>query len=76
MGCFVFYFVLERMNQRGEALVSQGLLPIKYEEEKRESGLTGLAGLPLYVEFGSGNEDAGDDRGALEGTRRRARMDR
>ena len=31
--------------------MAQGILPFKYEEERRESGLTGLAGLPLYVEL-------------------------
>ncbi len=31
--------------------MAQGNLPFKYEEERRESGLTGLAGLPLYVEL-------------------------
>jgi Transposase DDE domain group 1 len=31
--------------------MAQGLLPFKYEEERKESGLTGLAGLPLYVEL-------------------------
>ena len=39
------------MHQRGEELVSQGLLPIKYEEENRETGFTGMAGLPLYMEL-------------------------
>ena len=31
--------------------MAQGILAFKYEEERRESGLTGLAGLPLYVEL-------------------------
>lgn len=31
----------------------QGLLPYKYEEEKRESGMTALAGLPLYLDLAS-----------------------
>ena len=39
------------MHQRGEELVSQGLLPFKYEEERSEAGMTGLAGLPLYLEL-------------------------
>jgi hypothetical protein len=26
-------------------------MPFKYEEERKESGLMGLAGLPLYVEL-------------------------
>jgi hypothetical protein len=28
----------------------QGVLPYKYEEEKKEAGLTALAGLPLYLD--------------------------
>ena len=31
----------------------QGFLPYKYEEEKRESGMTALAGLPLYLDLAS-----------------------
>ena len=31
--------------------MSQGVLPFKYEEEKRERGLTGLAGLPVYLDL-------------------------
>jgi len=29
----------------------QGILPFKYEEEKRSGGMTGLAGLPTYLEL-------------------------
>jgi len=31
----------------------QGILPYKYEEEKKESGLTSLAGLPLWLDLAS-----------------------
>jgi hypothetical protein len=31
--------------------MAQGILGFKYEEERKESGLTGLVGLPLYVEL-------------------------
>jgi hypothetical protein len=31
--------------------MAQFSLPFKYEEEKIGSGLTGLAGLPLYLEL-------------------------
>ncbi len=31
--------------------MSQGLLPFKYEEEKTGSGITALAGLPLYLDL-------------------------
>lgn len=31
--------------------MAQGVLGFKYEEEKHETGLTGLAGLPIYMEL-------------------------
>jgi len=31
--------------------MAQGLLPFKYEEEKKITGMTALAGLPLYLEL-------------------------
>jgi hypothetical protein len=31
----------------------QGILPYKYEEEKKESGLTALAGLPVWLDLAS-----------------------
>lgn len=31
--------------------MAQGVLPFKYEEEKKESGMTGLAGLPVYMDL-------------------------
>ena len=31
--------------------MAQGLLPFQYESEAGEAGLTGLAGLPLYLEL-------------------------
>jgi hypothetical protein len=31
--------------------MAQGILPFQYEVEKRDGGMTGLAGLPLYLEF-------------------------
>ena len=38
-------------HQRGEGIMAQGILPFQYEIEKREGGLTALAGLPAYLEF-------------------------
>jgi quinol monooxygenase YgiN len=38
-------------HQRGEAKMPQGVLAFQYEEEKRASGLTGLAGLPTYLDL-------------------------
>ncbi len=31
--------------------MSQGVLPFKYEEEKTQSGMTALAGLPVYLDL-------------------------
>jgi len=31
--------------------MAQGPLPFQYEVEKKSTGMTALAGLPLYVEF-------------------------
>lgn len=30
-------------------MVAQGVLPFQYEEEKSSTGMTALAGLPLYL---------------------------
>ena len=32
--------------------MAQGVLPFQYEVEKRPGGMTALAGLPTYLEFG------------------------
>jgi hypothetical protein len=39
-------------HQRGEAIMSQGVFPFQYEVEKRDGGMTALAGLPSYMELG------------------------
>ena len=31
--------------------MSQGILGFKYEEEKHDTGMTGLSGLPVYLEL-------------------------
>ena len=31
--------------------MTQGVLPFKYEEEKKDSGMTALAGLPVYLDL-------------------------
>lgn len=38
-------------HQRGEAIMAEGLLPFQYEVEKKSGGMTGLAGLPTYLEL-------------------------
>jgi hypothetical protein len=38
-------------RQRGETIMAQGALPFKYEEEKKATGMTALAGLPVYLDL-------------------------
>ncbi|MFO7752812.1 MAG: hypothetical protein R6V41_06815, partial [Desulfobacteraceae bacterium] len=42
------FLTKKNYHQRGAPNMTQGLLPFKYEEEKNESGMTALAGLPIY----------------------------
>ena len=35
--------------------MAQGVLPFKYEEEKKDTGMTGLAGLPVYLDLAFGD---------------------
>ena len=45
--------LLQRIyHQRGGPIMTQGVLPFQYEVEKKPGGLTALAGLPTYLEFG------------------------
>jgi hypothetical protein len=39
-------------HQRGARIMALGVLPFQYEVEKKPGGMTGLAGLPTYLEFG------------------------
>ena len=44
--------LVERIrHQRGEVIMQQGALPFQYEIEGGSSGLTALAGLPVYLEL-------------------------
>jgi hypothetical protein len=38
-------------HQRGESIMPQGILPYKYEEERKPAGMTSLAGLPVYLDL-------------------------
>jgi hypothetical protein len=38
-------------HQRGEHMMAQGVLRFKYQEEKKEGGMTALAGLPTYLDL-------------------------
>jgi len=40
-------------HQRGESIMPQGILSYKYEEEKQRTGMTALAGLPVYLDLAS-----------------------
>jgi len=40
-------------HQRGESIMAQGILAYKYEKEKTASGMTSLAGLPIYLDLAS-----------------------
>ena len=33
--------------------MAQGVLPFKYEEGKKDTGMTALAGLPIYLDLAS-----------------------
>jgi len=38
-------------HQRGETIMSQGVLSFNYEEEKSKAGMTALGGLPVYMDM-------------------------
>ena len=38
-------------HQRGATIMSQGVLPFQYEEEKKSTGMTAVAGLPAYLDL-------------------------
>jgi hypothetical protein len=38
-------------HQRGESIMAQGVLPFKYESEKKATGMTALGGLPMYLDL-------------------------
>jgi hypothetical protein len=40
-----------KYHQRGETIMAQGILPFKYETEKNTTGMTALAGLPVYLDL-------------------------
>jgi hypothetical protein len=41
----------QNYHQRGESIMAQGILPFKYEAEKKATGMTALAGLPAYLDL-------------------------
>ncbi len=40
-----------QLNKGAKTIMPQSALPFQYQAEKIDSGLTGFAGLPLYVEL-------------------------
>ena len=47
---FFTHWVNETMReQRGKKIMSQKTFPFKYEENRRDRGITSLGGLPLYL---------------------------
>jgi hypothetical protein len=54
--------VLDKQNyhQRGESTMAQGVLPFKYESEKKTTGMTALAGLPVYLDLAGGKLPSAD----------------
>jgi hypothetical protein len=45
------FLAKKNYHQRGEPNMTQGVIPFKYEEEKSESRMTALAGLPIYLDL-------------------------
>jgi hypothetical protein len=41
----------QNYHQRGVTIMAQGVLPFKYEKEKTNTGMTALAGLPVYLDL-------------------------
>jgi hypothetical protein len=42
---------IKNYHQRGATIMAQGVLPFKYETEKNTTGMTALAGLPVYLDL-------------------------
>ncbi len=53
--------------------MTQGVLSFKYEEEKKETGMTALGGLPVYLDLASVMGIGGQHREAF--TPKEARLD-
>ncbi len=41
----------QNYHQRGVTIMAQDFLPFKYEKEKKNTGMTALAGLPVYLDL-------------------------
>jgi hypothetical protein len=44
-------FANQNYHQRGESIMAQGILPFKYEAEKKTTGMSALGGLPVYLDL-------------------------
>jgi|TARA_B100000315_G_scaffold242454_1_gene264647 hypothetical protein len=45
------YYPITNYHQRGEIIMTQGILPFKYEASREKTGMTSLGGLPLYMDL-------------------------
>jgi hypothetical protein len=45
------YVYHQNQTQRGKTIMAQGVLPLQYEIEKTNTGMTSLAGLPAYLDL-------------------------
>ena len=54
----------QNYHQRSARIMTQGVIPYKYEEEKKDTGMTGWAGLPAYLRLSICDGLIGDDREA------------
>lgn len=49
-GCYDV-FGKKNNHQRGALIMAQNILPFQYEAQPGETGMTGLGGLPLYLDL-------------------------
>jgi hypothetical protein len=47
------FLTVKTYHQRGITIMAQGVLPFKYETKKNTTGMTALAGLPVYLDLAS-----------------------
>jgi hypothetical protein len=50
-GALECFWELKTFTNEVRAVITQGVLPIKYELEKSQAGMTALGGLPLYLDL-------------------------
>jgi hypothetical protein len=50
-GALECFWALKTFTNEVTRVIAQGVLPIKYELERSEAGMTALGGLPLYLDL-------------------------